>query len=203
MRKFVNRWAGLASLSLIGLLIQDYFHGLEIEGRWLIVVIVLLCLALALTSVTWEPVSDRIAARVPYVVVRRDAAMAAAQSNAQLADEALRQVKRLAGLLGQHTRYAPPSRVEERKPGEDTHARWARETNRRQEHDRSTVARFFEENYTDVMSVAIQLHARGALTDDEIRNLNWQISTPSYGGADSLTGIAPILALGASRLRDK
>jgi hypothetical protein len=36
VRRRVHRWALGAFLGLCGLLIQDFFHGLEIEGRWLV-----------------------------------------------------------------------------------------------------------------------------------------------------------------------
>src|SRR5919109_3336661 len=57
MRARVNRLAGGAALGLAGLLIQDHFHGLDIDGGWLLTTIGLLCFAVLVVVTTWEPTS--------------------------------------------------------------------------------------------------------------------------------------------------
>jgi hypothetical protein len=56
----VNQSARWAALGLAGLLIQDYFHGLEIKGGWFLTTVALLCFAVLVVLVTWEPLSLRL-----------------------------------------------------------------------------------------------------------------------------------------------
>jgi hypothetical protein len=58
-RERVNGTAGALAIGLAGLLIQDKFHGLDIDGGWLVTTIVLLCVAVLVTLLTWEPVAAR------------------------------------------------------------------------------------------------------------------------------------------------
>jgi hypothetical protein len=73
--------------------------------------------------------------------------------------------------------------------------------NRSRQHEQATVARFFEEHYGAVMELSSAMYERGALTDEELRHLNWIIGTSTMGSTHQLTDVAPTLAKGAHRLK--
>lgn len=65
---FIARWA---SLGLAGLLIQDYFHGLEL-GRLAWPIAFLLIAALAVFVLTWPKFINWLAASIPFRITRID-----------------------------------------------------------------------------------------------------------------------------------
>lgn len=65
MRKTINQVGRWTAFGLAGLIVQDWFHGLEL-GRWIILVLVLLALTCITFVVTWPP----LVRRNPYRLTR-------------------------------------------------------------------------------------------------------------------------------------
>lgn len=60
-RRKANPLSGTAAVGCIGLLVQDRFHGVDIDGAWLVIVIVLLALAGLVVFFTQESVASSVA----------------------------------------------------------------------------------------------------------------------------------------------
>ncbi|SRR6266496_2329801 len=135
----------------------------------------------------------------PYAVVKKKDAMVV-QADEQIIKQARAVVKSIGTLLGQHVRYKPPFHNED-ESNVDPHLAWVKSVNRSNNHDQSTTARFFEECYEDLMTIVSSLHARGALTQEEVSRINWWVGTSTSSGiAHNLADIPPLIAAAADRL---
>jgi len=92
-----SRWAGLG---LAGFLLQDWFHGLQIDGWWWRVMVAALFAAIVLFLGTWDPLTTRVAKAIPYRVVNTRGFEAIQSAPIQVRQEARRVVdEQKAGVL--------------------------------------------------------------------------------------------------------
>lgn len=138
-----------------------------------------------------------VTAALPPLIARARGRGISRASAESLALESTELARRVAALLAEHKRDEPMHWDPHEDPSEDPHAAWARSANRHRASENRTLAKYTEQAEGEVFTVANELLARRALTNDETQQIVFAGRTTHW-----LEDVPGLLLLGARRLRN-